>query len=374
MSLFVHLHVHSEKSIFDGIMNVKQIIYKTMFQKMNAVAITDHHHIMSWLELEESATKENIKPIFGIELNVDKYHMTALAMNEEGVHNLIQLNNIGHRKNRICVTEKDIFRYKNGIFFLTGCSKGKLFQTYYKKGKVETERLLETYQSLFGNQFAIELTTPRICQEFRTVLKKFESRNTMIIPTNDCHYLESSDNKIYMQNIWLRTLGKSSSESHHRHFKSENEIRLEYQNEQWIQNTQTIMNLCNAQVKEVMKNKNENKNFQIPICHIERFDDIESLKRVLFVNGHYQQAEKVGNDMKKKDLTLEDVMRNEEIATDVLFAFGLRGKIKKIQPHPHKKIHIDIDRVPILKDRRTNRIFSQWTESDAESLQYVIQN
>lgn len=371
MSHFSHLHVHSEKSFFDGIMSMQQIIKKTISQKMKAVSITDHHHIMGWIELEVLAQKEKIKPLFGIELNVNRYHITAFAKNEKGMKNLILLNNIGRRKNSISIQEKDLYQYKDDIFFLTGCAKGKLFQAYYQGGKEKAKLVLSEFQQIFKTNFAIELTTPKIPNELRNIIKTYEKNGIPIIPTNDCHYLEKEDNAIYEQNIWLRTLGKKVCSSEHRHFKSEREMLAEY-NEKWVENTQIVTNICELNIKETLQKNRRNENYQIPLCCIEKFDDIESIKRVFVTKGEYRLAEKIAKEMYKKDLRLEDLIKKEEYLNEVKIAFGLRGKIKKIKPHSNKMISVNLESCPIFKEKRTNKVYSQWTEEDANYLEYVI--
>ncbi|MGE5311848.1 MAG: PHP domain-containing protein, partial [Nitrospirota bacterium] len=65
---FVHLHLHSEYSLLDGAIRLKDIFKAAQEFGMNAVALTDHGNMHGALEFYETAKKKGINPILGCEI------------------------------------------------------------------------------------------------------------------------------------------------------------------------------------------------------------------------------------------------------------------------------------------------------------------
>ena len=65
---FVHLHVHSEYSLLDGLLKIDDMIKKAIDLEMPAVALTDHGNMYGAIDFYKSATKAGIKPIIGCEV------------------------------------------------------------------------------------------------------------------------------------------------------------------------------------------------------------------------------------------------------------------------------------------------------------------
>ena len=98
---FVHLHLHSQYSILDGAIKIKDLVKKAKEYEMPAVAVTDHGNMYASYELYKTCKEEGIKPIVGQEFYVAKgsrfdkkkgeegekgsYHLVLLAKNETGL-------------------------------------------------------------------------------------------------------------------------------------------------------------------------------------------------------------------------------------------------------------------------------------------------
>ena len=105
MADFVHLHLHSEYSLLDGALRVRDIPKAAREMGQSAVALTDHGSMYGVVEFYEACKKEEIKPIIGCEVYVaqksrfDKNyqrdqsdcHLTLLCENETGYKNLIKM-------------------------------------------------------------------------------------------------------------------------------------------------------------------------------------------------------------------------------------------------------------------------------------------
>ena len=133
---FVHLHNHSEYSMLDGACRIDDMIKWAKQCNAPAIALTDHGNMFGAWEFYSAAKKQGVRPIIGCEVYVapgdmrsrDKtqpsaYHLTLLAENATGYHNLIRLVSYAYldgfyRKPRIDI---DLLRgYREGIIVLTG--------------------------------------------------------------------------------------------------------------------------------------------------------------------------------------------------------------------------------------------------------------
>ena len=98
---FVHLHVHSEYSLLDGAIRIKDLVSKAKEFNMPAVSLTDHGVMFGVMEFYKEAKKQGIKPIIGCEVYVasrsrfdkvhgidsNRHHLVLLCKNETGYKN-----------------------------------------------------------------------------------------------------------------------------------------------------------------------------------------------------------------------------------------------------------------------------------------------
>lgn len=111
MSDFVHLHVHTEMSLLDGINRIDTLPKHAKKLGMPAVAITDHGNLSGAYKFWKSCREAEIKPIIGLEayyaigdrrvaekddLGESYYHVVLLAENNEGLHNLFHLSSLAY--------------------------------------------------------------------------------------------------------------------------------------------------------------------------------------------------------------------------------------------------------------------------------------
>src|SRR3989344_3690287 len=129
---FVHLHVHSEYSLLDGLSRVDNIFKHIKENGMDAVAISDHGVMYGVIEFYKKAKKAEVKPIIGMEAyttNVDhklkpergklkNFHQLLLAINEKGYKNLMKITSIAHLEGyyyRPRVDRETLAKYSEGL-------------------------------------------------------------------------------------------------------------------------------------------------------------------------------------------------------------------------------------------------------------------
>src|SRR5262245_37461657 len=111
MSEFVHLHLHTEYSLLDGACHIDELVERTAELGMRALAITDHGNMFGAVAFHDACRKRGVAPILGCEIYVatgsrlekpaagisEAYsHLTLLASDEAGYHNLVKLVSIGY--------------------------------------------------------------------------------------------------------------------------------------------------------------------------------------------------------------------------------------------------------------------------------------
>ncbi len=138
MSDFVHLHLHTEYSLLDGLNRTGPLVKKVKDSGMKAVAVTDHGTMYGVTEFWNAATAEGIKPIIGCEMYISPgdqtirkeidgiryYHIVLLAKNKQGYININKLSSIGHMDGfyyKPRVDRETLEKYSEGIICSTAC-------------------------------------------------------------------------------------------------------------------------------------------------------------------------------------------------------------------------------------------------------------
>src|SRR5438876_468999 len=135
---FVHLHLHTEYSLLDGAIRIKELMKKAAEFKMPAVAMTDHGNLYGAIEFYQEAQRAGVKPIVGCEAYIARrshkdrpnsmresaYHFTLLARDETGYHNLIKLISTAHLDGfhyRPRIDKELLAQHSAGLIGLSGC-------------------------------------------------------------------------------------------------------------------------------------------------------------------------------------------------------------------------------------------------------------
>jgi len=202
----VHLHVHSQYSMQDGLCSLNDLIKQANKFKMKAVALTDHDGLYGAIQFYKKAKSAGIKPIIGCEIRIkdnlksnQTYHLILLVKNKEGYSNLCQIITRAHLSNpgSIPATEKEILaKYSKGIIGLSGCDKGEIPLLLLQKKTEQGGKVACWYQQVFGKEnFYLELSSHGLSKEKEINSQLIEIGQKLKIPvvaTNNVHYLEKS--------------------------------------------------------------------------------------------------------------------------------------------------------------------------------------
>lgn len=274
---FAHLHVHTEYSLLDGSIKIKDLISRTKELNMDSIAITDHGSMFGAIQFYKEAKNNGIKPIIGSEVYVamDKYtdkepkdkgqyHLILLAETQEGYSNLMKIVseayiNGFYYKPRI---DHDILRkYSKGIIALSSCLGGEIPRHILNNNIEKAEEIALKYMDIFGKEnFFLELQDAgmeedeqrNVNDELRRMSKRLD---IPLVATNDIHYLKKEDAVVHDVLICIQT-GKTVDEEKRMKFptnefylKSPDEMRSIFSNDtEALENTQRIADRCNVEI------------------------------------------------------------------------------------------------------------------------------
>lgn len=211
MKQFVHLHVHTEFSLLDGVARIGKLVDITKERGWKAVAITDHGNMYGTLMFYEECIKNNIKPILGCEFYIchdlhnkqnkeDTGHLILIAKNDEGFHNLLKLNEIAfcegyYYKPRIDYDTLE--KYSKGLICLSACLAGHIPRYIIQRRYDEAEALALRLKNMFDEgDFYLEIQNHGIPEQKEVMLhldKLSEKIGVKLVATNDVHYLNKDD-------------------------------------------------------------------------------------------------------------------------------------------------------------------------------------
>ncbi len=178
---FTHLHVHTQYSLLDGAIRVKDLFNRVDELGMDTVAVTDHGNMFGAIDLYTEAKVRGTKLIFGCETyvaasdrhdrnNRRNYHLILLAKDQVGYQNLTYLNSMGYLEGFYYnprIDKKILREHSEGLIGMSACLGGEIAQTLEKHGVAAAEETAKEYASIFApGDFYLELMpTPTPEQE-----------------------------------------------------------------------------------------------------------------------------------------------------------------------------------------------------------------
>ncbi len=213
---FVHLHVHSEYSLLDGLGRVKLLVKEAARLGQRALALTDHGVMHGAIEFFRACRDANIKPIIGVEayetawgrpmggrdaqLDRENYHLLLLARNMIGYRNLLKIashSQIDGYYYKPRVDHDYLAAHADGLIASTGCLGAEVPQLLYQGKEREAYERLGWYVDVFGKEnFFIELqehSIPELVQVNKTLVPWAEKFGLNLVATNDVHYVREQD-------------------------------------------------------------------------------------------------------------------------------------------------------------------------------------
>ena len=272
MADFVHLHVHSEYSLLDGMSRIKDLPVRAKELGMKAIALTDHGVMYGAVDFYKECKKNDIKPIIGCEVYVAPHsrfdkeagrdngynHLILLAKNKTGYQNLSKLVSLSfvegfYYKPRIDL--EILEQYSEGLICLSACLAGSLSQAIIQDNMEKAEEIALWHKRVFKDDYYIEIQHNGLRQQIMVNQKLIQLARKLDIPlvaTNDAHYLKKEDSYFHEVLLCIQT-GKRMSDEDRMRFETQEfyikspEEMADYFSEfpDAIENTVKIAEKCN---------------------------------------------------------------------------------------------------------------------------------
>lgn len=278
MSDFVHLHVHTEFSLLDGLSKIPKLISQAKYQNMDALAITDHGVMYGVIQFYTLAKEAGIKPIIGIEAYMsaksrldkqprfgsDQFHLLLLAKNNKGYKNLIALSTIAHLEGyhyRPRIDWETLKKHKSGLIVTSGCLQSQLSQLILSGNLKEASKLASKFQNLFGEDYYLEVQNhpdiPEVKEVREKVVKLSRDFGIPLVATNDVHYVDAEDAQAQDALLAIQTRKTIADknrltmiDSPNYYLKTSEEMSEAFKDlPDAIQNTKVIADKCNVDIQ-----------------------------------------------------------------------------------------------------------------------------
>ncbi len=263
---FVHLRLHSEYSLVDGLVRIKPLVRRIAEAGMPAVAVTDQSNLFAMVKFQRAALEAGVKPVFGADLWVrhtggqaQAYRLCLLCKNLEGYHNLTHLISRAYLEGQhqgIPVLDSAWFRgHSDGLIALSVAGEGDLATALLAQNTDQAEAWLEFWRGLFADSFYIELQ--RLGRQgeaayLRAAVELAIRTATPVVATNDVRFLERSDFDAHEVRVCIcegRTLNDARRPrrySEHQYLRTAEEMCALFADiPQAIDNTLEIARRCN---------------------------------------------------------------------------------------------------------------------------------
>ncbi|WP_427112785.1 DNA polymerase III subunit alpha [Megasphaera sueciensis] len=332
MRPFVHLHNHTQYSLFDGLCRIPDMVSKAAAMNMPAIAITDHGNMYGVIYLYKEARAQGIKPILGCEVYMTRgsrfeqktkerlCHLILLAKNLQGYHNLVKIVSKGfvdgeNNYHRPRVDYDLLEQYHEGLIAMSACIEGHIQQDILNRNEAGARKSLENLVRIFGkDDFYLEVQNHGLPEEgeVRKLFKEWAGEYGLkLVATNDFHYLDRSDAAAQEVKLCISTASTLDDPTHFRfsndefYMKSGDEMAALFPDmPEALETTLEIADKCNVEI-----------NFDER--HLPKFPVPEGETDVTYLRKLCRQALP-----KKYDPVTDEVQKRLEYELDVIEKMG----------------------------------------------------
>ncbi|MFP3897337.1 MAG: DNA polymerase III subunit alpha [Anaerolineales bacterium] len=215
MTSFVHLHVHSEYSLLDGLARLPDLCQRAADLDMGSLALTDHGQMYGMIKFHRAAEEAGIKPIYGCEVyqaprgrrqrevkhDSRAYHLLLLAKNMTGYKNLLRLvtrANLEGFYYRPRIDKELLAEHAEGLICTSACLSGEV-PSLIEEGRLDEARdVVEWFKDLFGAEnYYLELQRHRGMEKLKPINEQLvalaQEFDLRCVATHDVHYVEEKD-------------------------------------------------------------------------------------------------------------------------------------------------------------------------------------
>ena len=204
---FIHLRLHTEFSLVDGIVKIKPLIKRLADLNMPAIAVTDHANLFSLVKFYKAALGQGVKPISGADVLIfnpddpaNPYHLTLLVNNHEGYITLTELISKAYQEGQHLgvpmLKQEWLVANHGGLIALSGAMSGDIGKALLAEKPDEAKRLAAQWGTLFKDRFYLELQRVGKPDEERYIAAAIDlalATDLPVVATNDVRFIHQKD-------------------------------------------------------------------------------------------------------------------------------------------------------------------------------------
>ncbi|HEU4364788.1 MAG TPA: DNA polymerase III subunit alpha [Candidatus Krumholzibacteria bacterium] len=274
------MHAHSEYSLLDGSIKVKDLVRRAKELEMPAVALTDHGNLFGMIHFYKAAKRAGIRPILGMEAYITRGsrldrgrkkgepsqtdHLILLARNLEGYHNLIKLSSIAYLEGfyyKPRIDFETLQAHAGGLIGTTACLRGTVAQLALNDGYEAAKAFACRYRDVLGEgSYYIEMQDHGLepQKQLNEIYRRLSADTGIpLIVSNDVHYLGKDDAEAHEALLCLQTGSDMDDPKRFRftttelYFKTPAEMAALFPNDPAaLENTLAIAEKCDVTLKE----------------------------------------------------------------------------------------------------------------------------
>ena len=231
MAEFVHLHVHSEYSLLDGLSSCQELAARAAELRMPALALTDHGAMFGAIQFYEACHEAGIKPIIGMETYVaagdrrrrdaqrdrQSFHLVLLAQNNIGYQGLMRLATTAQLEGfyyRPRIDKETLAAHADGLMVVSGCGSSEISRLILAGEMDKARRTVAWYRDVFPGRYYLELQDhdiPELVQVNTQTIALARDMDVPLVATNDVHYARRDQAAIHDVLLCIQT-GKTVNE------------------------------------------------------------------------------------------------------------------------------------------------------------------
>ncbi|MCI0993209.1 DNA polymerase III subunit alpha [Pseudomonas corrugata] len=279
---FVHLRLHTEYSLVDGLVRIKPLVKTLVGMNMPAVAVTDQNNMCSLVKFYKTAMGGGIKPICGADLwlsskdpDAPLSRISLLVMNAVGYRNLTELISRGfidgQRNGSIIIEREWVAEASEGLIMLSAAKEGEIGLALLSGNAEEAETLAREWMAVFPDRFYIEVqrtNRPNDEEHLHAAVALADKIGAPLVATNDVRFIKQEDFEAHETRVCIgegRALDdprRPKNYSDQQYLKSAEEMAELFSDlPEALENTVEIAKRCNIEVK---LGKHFLPNFPIP--------------------------------------------------------------------------------------------------------------
>ena len=339
---FVHLKLHTEYSLLEGVGKIDEYVEKAKEIGMKALAITDTS-MFGAIEFFKKCKNAGIKPIIGLEVFLDglekvgEYSLTLLAKNQNGYKNLSKLSSISYSRftrNRNKIKYDELKKYSDDLYILSGGINSEVVKGILDLENTQVRRVIEKLGKDFGDNFFIEVPAVERLEKARKMLFDIVRKNKFdnFVITNDVYYPNRKDAVLQKIVESIKEGSKIDTEKSENseilyddlYLKFENEIEKIFENKEYSEFYETGIN----NVEKIVENCNvdfEFHHFKFPKYSLpQNVSEKEFLRNLVFEGLFHKHLKKSVSDSEKLQLDKNFEIIEKEIAKDEIAAQKLK--------------------------------------------------